>query len=111
FIQAASGGSQVIIGEAGYSRAYWGESAVTRLEAAMRKALDMGVAYFICWNLNDQGPNADYGVFDSLDRLTKTGHLIEKLLRGTSRDAMVVRQIVNQYRDQSGPRTGFAIKW
>jgi hypothetical protein len=80
-IRTVSGARGIIIGEAGYSRGIWGDSAVIRLKAAMQSALDSGVAFFICWNLNDQSSELDYGMFDKEDRLTPAGLLVEQELR------------------------------
>jgi hypothetical protein len=81
-IRAISGVSDIIIGEAGYSRSLWRQDGVTRMEAAMLAAFESGVAYFICWNLNDQGVDSDFGVFDTSGALTPAGRLVARVLGG-----------------------------
>jgi hypothetical protein len=80
-IRAVTGSRAVIIGEAGYPRSIWGEGAVRGVESVIRAAFDSGVEYFIYWNLNDQSSAANFGVFDTDDRLTPTGQLLERMLR------------------------------
>jgi hypothetical protein len=80
-VRLQSGASHIIIGEAGYSRKRWGSAGTDRLHAVIEQALELGVAYLICWNLQDQGPDADYGLFDDAGELTAVGRLVEKVLR------------------------------
>lgn len=75
-IRAVSGAAGVIIGEAGYARSSWQDS-VERLDAAMHAAFTAGADYFICWNLNDQTEQDNFGVFDVNDVLTPVGHLLK----------------------------------
>jgi hypothetical protein len=81
FIRSSTGTSNIIVGEAGYSWAKWGEHGVRRLEAVINRTLDWGVPWFICWNLNNHGAHSDYGLFDKSDLLTASGRLIHRVLQ------------------------------
>jgi hypothetical protein len=86
-IRTLSGAARLIVGEAGYSRVQWGDAGVIRLETVIRRAADLGIAYLICWNLNDQGGASDFGVFDRSDQLTPSGRVIERELRAVGAPA------------------------
>jgi hypothetical protein len=80
-IRELTGASGIIIGEAGYARSIWKESALDRMTASLEAATTSGAAYFICWNLNDhQDANNNFGLFDTQGAITPTGTLVETWL-------------------------------
>ena len=57
------GSTAIIIGESGFARCVWGANAATRTDEAVAAALAWGVAYVIQWNLYDQDPQNDFGLY------------------------------------------------
>jgi hypothetical protein len=78
-IQLATGSRRIVLGEVGYPRSAMGERLIPATLSVVAEAISWGVEYIIQWNLYDQGPGTDFGMYDSDGRLTVLGEYYRQL--------------------------------
>ncbi len=78
-IREAAGAAEVIIGEMGYARSQWGAEGLGRVQAVISAAADSGVRIAMYWQLFDQDPHSDFGLYDTQDQVTETGLLFRRI--------------------------------
>jgi hypothetical protein len=78
-IRGVTAARHIIIGEAGIPRSL--PDAAARLQSAINTALAQRVEHFIVWNLNDQGNDFDFGLFDQTGAITPTGRMMQTMFQ------------------------------
>jgi hypothetical protein len=100
-IQDVVGSSAIIIGESGFSRSAWGAQVVPRTDAVISAAQAWGVTYIIQWNLYDQNPQSDFGLFDLDGNATTLGAYFQNMISGEPKGPLF--RIETQDRSTSLP--------
>jgi len=72
-IRDVTGSSRLIVGEVGFSRAMSGAKVTALLQSVVSAAIGWGAEYIIHWNLHDQSPTEDFGLYDLNGRITEIG--------------------------------------
>ncbi len=85
-IRGVSGATRIIIGEMGFARSVWKEDAIGRIQAIVSTAAAAGVPLIFQWQLYDQAPGIDYGLYDSEDKLTEIGVFFRQVLSGAAEE-------------------------
>ena len=81
-IRAITGSPHVIIGEMGFARSQWGSEVIGRLQAVISAAAASGVRLIIHWQLFDQDPQNDFGLYDSQDQVTEAALYFQRVFAG-----------------------------
>jgi hypothetical protein len=78
-IHLATGSRRIVLGEVGYPRSALGGRLIPTTLSVVAEAIAWGVEYIIQWNLYDQNPETDFGMYDSDGRLTGLGEYYREL--------------------------------
>ena len=81
-VQDVLGSRAIIICETGFSRSAWGDQVVPRTDAVIAAAQAWGAVYIVQWNLYDQNPQTDFGLFDLTGNVTPLGTYFQNMLGG-----------------------------